>query len=98
MRLFWQRVWTRQRRSPKPARWFSGGSQYGRSGQYLQHLLCIMTHTNIEITVLYKKHFGQLVSLLLSRFPELSIESAEDVVQDAFADAAAIWLRQGSPR
>jgi RNA polymerase sigma factor (sigma-70 family) len=57
-----------------------------------------MTNTNIEITALYKEHFGQLVSLLLSRFPALSIESAEDVVQDSFADAAALWPVQGIPR
>ncbi len=57
-----------------------------------------MTNINIEITALYKEHFGQLVSLLLSRFPALSIESAEDVVQDAFVDGAALWPSQGIPR
>jgi RNA polymerase sigma factor (sigma-70 family) len=57
-----------------------------------------MTNTNIEITALYKDHFGQLVALLLSRFPALSIESAEDVVQDTFVDAAAIWPVKGVPR
>ncbi len=57
-----------------------------------------MTSPNIEIATLYKEYFGQLVSLLLVRFPALSIESAEDAVQDAFARAAVIWHRQGFPR
>jgi hypothetical protein len=48
-----------------------------------------MTEIQHEIGTLYKENFGQLVSLLLSRFPGLSIESAEDAVQDAFAEASA---------
>ena len=57
-----------------------------------------MTSPNIEIAILYKEYFGQLVSLLLVRLPDLSVESAEDAVQDAFADAAFLWPKQGIPR
>ena len=57
-----------------------------------------MTEIQREIGTLYKENFGQLVSLLLSRYPGLSIESAEDAVQDAFAEASARWATSGIPQ
>jgi RNA polymerase sigma-70 factor (ECF subfamily) len=49
------------------------------------------------IEAIYKDKFGQLISLILQRFRSLSIESAEDIVQDAFTRAAALWPKQGVP-
>jgi len=50
-----------------------------------------------HIEVIYKDRFGQLISLILQRFRGLSIESAEDIVQEAFAAAAQLWPKQGLP-
>ena len=49
------------------------------------------------IEALYKDKFGQLISLILQRFRGLSIESAEDIVQETFAEAATRWQEQGIP-
>src|ERR1700722_11225197 len=49
------------------------------------------------IEVIYKDKFGQLISLMLQRFRTLSIESAEDIVQETFAEAALYWPKQGMP-
>jgi RNA polymerase sigma factor (sigma-70 family) len=49
------------------------------------------------IEILYKDKFGQLISLILDRFRNLSIESAEDIVQESFAEAAERWSKQGIP-
>jgi RNA polymerase sigma factor (sigma-70 family) len=49
------------------------------------------------IEAIYKDKFGQLISLILQRFPNLSIESAEDIVQETFAEAAVRWPTQGIP-
>jgi RNA polymerase sigma factor (sigma-70 family) len=49
------------------------------------------------IETIYKDKFGQLIALLLQRFPVLSIESAEDIVQETFAEAALRWPKQGIP-
>ncbi len=49
------------------------------------------------IEILYKDKFGQLISLILDRFRNLSIESAEDIVQESFAEAAERWTKQGIP-
>lgn len=49
------------------------------------------------IEVIYKDKFGQLILLILQRFRSLSIESVEDIVQEAFAEAAALWPMQGIP-
>src|SRR5450432_4636617 len=49
------------------------------------------------IEALYKGKFGQLISLILQRFRSLSIESAEDIVQETFTEAAARWQEQGIP-
>ena len=49
------------------------------------------------IAVIYKDKFGQLIALILQRFPSLSIESAEDIVQETFAEAVVRWPKQGIP-
>jgi RNA polymerase sigma factor (sigma-70 family) len=56
-----------------------------------------MNETGRCIEALYKGKFGQLISLILQRFRSLSIESAEDIVQETFAEAAARWQEQGVP-
>jgi RNA polymerase sigma factor (sigma-70 family) len=56
-----------------------------------------MNETGRCIEALYKDKFGQLISLILQRFRSLSIESAEDIVQETFAEAAARWQEQGIP-
>ncbi len=56
-----------------------------------------MNETGRCIEALYKGKFGQLISLILQRFRSLSIESAEDIVQETFAEAAARWQEQGIP-
>jgi len=49
------------------------------------------------IEVIYKDKFGQMIALMMQRFQSLSIESAEDVVQETFAEAAVRWPKQGIP-
>ena len=49
------------------------------------------------IEVLYKERFGQLISLILQRFRLLSIDWAEDIVQETFAAAALHWPKTGMP-
>jgi RNA polymerase sigma factor (sigma-70 family) len=56
-----------------------------------------MNEVGKRIEVIYKDKFGQLISLILQRFRSLSIESAEDIVQESFAGAAALWPKQGVP-
>ena len=56
-----------------------------------------MNETGRCIEALYKGKFGQLISLILQRFRSLSIESAEDIVQETFAEAATRWQEQGIP-
>jgi len=56
-----------------------------------------MNEVKKRIEVIYKDKFGQLISLVLQRFRSLSIESAEDIVQEAFARASVLWPRQGVP-
>ena len=56
-----------------------------------------MNEIGKRIEVIYKDKFGQLISLILQRFRSLSIESAEDIVQETFAEAAVLWPKQGMP-
>jgi len=56
-----------------------------------------MNEVEKTIKALYKDKYGQLISLILQRFRSLSIESAEDVVQETFAEAAVSWARQSIP-
>src|SRR6478752_7882795 len=57
-----------------------------------------MTEIDKKIASLYKDKYGQLLSLLLQKFNGLSFEVAEDIVQDAFAEAAMRWPLQGVPQ
>src|ERR1700679_275791 len=50
-----------------------------------------------RIETLYKERFGQLISLLLQRFRLLSIDWAEDIVQETFTAAAIHWPKTGIP-
>jgi RNA polymerase sigma-70 factor (ECF subfamily) len=50
-----------------------------------------------RIEILYKEKFGQLISLMLQGFPLLSIDWAEDIVQETFAAAALHWPKTGIP-
>jgi RNA polymerase sigma factor (sigma-70 family) len=50
-----------------------------------------------RIEILYKERFGQLISLILQRFRPLSIDWAEDIVQETFAAAAWHWPKTGMP-
>jgi RNA polymerase sigma-70 factor (ECF subfamily) len=50
-----------------------------------------------EVDALYKKAFGSLLNSLLHRFPDLDIEEAEDIVQDAFSKALVHWQPNGIP-
>lgn len=56
-----------------------------------------MTDVEKLIEGLYKEKYGQLISLILQRFRSLSIEVAEDIVQETFAEAAAFWARRSVP-
>src|SRR5271170_6841725 len=49
------------------------------------------------IEILYKERFGQLISLMLQRFRQLSIDWAEDIVQETFTEAALHWPKTGMP-
>jgi RNA polymerase sigma-70 factor (ECF subfamily) len=50
------------------------------------------------IELIYKENFGRLIVLILQRFRNLSIESVEDIVQEAFTEAASRWPKQGMPQ
>jgi RNA polymerase sigma factor (sigma-70 family) len=56
-----------------------------------------MNEVEKYIEILYKDKFGQLISLIMDRFPSLSIESVEDIVQESFAEATERWSKQGIP-
>src|SRR5580692_12646347 len=56
-----------------------------------------MNECEERIEILYKEKFGQLISLMLQGFPLLSIDWAEDIVQETFAAAALHWPKTGMP-
>jgi RNA polymerase sigma-70 factor (ECF subfamily) len=56
-----------------------------------------MNEFDKRIEVLYKERFGQLISLILQRFRNLPIDWAEDIVQEAFTEAASRWPKAGMP-
>ncbi|WPV64878.1 RNA polymerase sigma factor [Chitinophaga sp. LS1] len=47
-----------------------------------------------EIDHLYKQHFGKMVASLLRFSKDIDLETAEDLVQDAFAAALSLWEKQ----
>jgi RNA polymerase sigma factor (sigma-70 family) len=57
------------------------------------------TNCTAELTVerLYRSHYGKMVANMLNRYPDLGLETAEDLVQDAFAVALTEWAREGVP-
>ena len=46
---------------------------------------------------LYKSHFGKMVTAMLQFSRDLDIETAEDLVQDAFYAALSSWKHKGIP-
>jgi RNA polymerase sigma factor (sigma-70 family) len=56
-----------------------------------------MNEVERRIEILYKERFGQLIALILQRFRQLSIDWAEDIVQETFAAAALHWPKTGMP-
>ncbi|GHN02157.1 DNA-directed RNA polymerase sigma-70 factor [Cytophagales bacterium WSM2-2] len=56
-----------------------------------------MSEPGNRIEIIYKDKFGQLISLILQRFRSLSVEEAEDIVQETFVEAALLWPKDGVP-
>jgi RNA polymerase sigma factor (sigma-70 family) len=50
-----------------------------------------------EVDTLYKEHFGKIVASLLHFFRDVDLETAEDLVQDAFSSALTDWRQKGIP-
>lgn len=50
-----------------------------------------------QINRLYKSHYGKMVSSLLYFSHSIDVETAEDIVQDAFASALLHWREDGIP-
>jgi RNA polymerase sigma-70 factor (ECF subfamily) len=46
---------------------------------------------------LYKSHFGKMVTAMLQFSRDINIETAEDLVQDAFYAALSSWKHKGIP-
>jgi RNA polymerase sigma-70 factor (ECF subfamily) len=46
---------------------------------------------------LYKSHFGKMVTAMLQFSRDIDIETAEDLVQDAFYAALSTWKQKGIP-
>jgi RNA polymerase sigma factor (sigma-70 family) len=57
------------------------------------------TNRTAELTVeqLYRSQYGKMVANILNRYPDLGLETAEDLVQDSFAVALTEWAREGVP-
>ena len=50
-----------------------------------------------EVDRLYKSHFGKMVSTLLYFSRDIDLDTAEDLVQDAFSAALTHWRKDGLP-
>ena len=50
-----------------------------------------------EVDLLYKSHFGKMVSSLLHFSDAIDLETAEDLVQDSFSAALISWQKDGPP-
>ncbi len=46
---------------------------------------------------LYRSQYGKMVANILNRYPDLGLETAEDLVQDSFAVTLTEWAREGVP-
>lgn len=53
--------------------------------------------TRETVDLLYKTHYGRIVSALCTLWREIPLESVEDAVQDAFAAALTAWNRTAIP-
>ena len=56
-----------------------------------------MKNEQQAIDELYKSHFGKMVTAMLQFSRELDLETAEDLVQDAFYSALSTWKIKGVP-
>ena len=50
-----------------------------------------------EVDRLYKDHFGKMVASLLYSSRDINLETAEDIVHDAFSAALKDWELNGLP-
>jgi RNA polymerase sigma factor (sigma-70 family) len=50
-----------------------------------------------EINQLYRSHYGRMLTSLLNFSSEIDLDSAEDLVQDAFTAALSDWKKNGLP-
>jgi predicted RNA polymerase sigma factor len=50
-----------------------------------------------EVDLLYKSHYGKMVALLFNSYPDISLETVEDLVQDSFTAALTAWAKGGVP-
>lgn len=56
-----------------------------------------MKEEQLAVDKLYKTHFGKMVTAMLQFSRDLDLETAEDVVQDAFYSALSTWKSAGIP-
>src|SRR6476661_2302721 len=56
-----------------------------------------MTQEQQAADKLYKSHFGKMVTTMLQFSSDIDIETAEDLVQDAFYIALSSWKYKGIP-
>lgn len=50
-----------------------------------------------EINQIYRSSYGKIVASLLYFSSDIDLETAEDIVQDAFASALTVWRNDGLP-
>jgi len=50
-----------------------------------------------EADQLYKKQYGKMIAFLLHYFRDMDVETAEDIVQDAFSSALTSWKNDAIP-
>src|SRR5882724_1709319 len=50
-----------------------------------------------ETNHLYRSHYGKMVSWLLYFSSDIDLDTAEDIVQDSFANALLAWRNDGIP-
>ena len=51
-----------------------------------------------QVDQLYKKQYGKMIAMLLYCFRDMDIETAEDIVQDAFSAALTSWNESNIPQ
>lgn len=50
-----------------------------------------------KIDELYKQQYGKMIAMLLYCFRNINVETAEDIVQDAFSSALTSWTDNNMP-